>query len=71
MTSTSKTGSKPPPKTEKPEEKDKKKDKDDNSTDDENLAQAISTYSITMLQKILRGAKQRRADMLEDDTDAF
>ena len=71
MTSTSKTGSKPPPKTEKPEEKDKKKDKDDNSTDDENLSQAISMYSITTLQKILRGAKQRRADMNEDDTDAF
>ena len=71
MTSTSKTGSKPPPKTEKPNEKDKKKDKDDDSNDQANLNQAVSMYSITTLQKILRGAKQRRADMREDDTDAF
>jgi hypothetical protein len=71
MTSTSKTGSKPPPKTEKPNEKDKKDDKDNDSTDQGNLQQAISTYSITMLQRILRGAKQRRADMNEDDPDAF
>jgi hypothetical protein len=71
MTSTSKTGSKPPPKPEKPNEKDKKKDKDSDSNDQANLNQAVSMYTITTLQKILRGAKQRRADMLEDDTDAF
>jgi hypothetical protein len=73
MTSTSKTGSKPSSNTEKPNETDKKKDKDKDkdNTDQDNLDQAISLYSIQTLQMIINGAKQRRADMLEDDPDAF
>ena len=77
MTSTSRAGSKPPPppektgKTGKTEGKDKDKDKDSDSTDQDNLKQAIDSISIMMLQKIINGAKARRAEMKEDDPDAF
>ena len=72
MTSTSKTGSKPPSAPEKTDKtKDKSKDKDKDKTDQDNLDQAIGTLGIMMLQKILQGAKQRRAEMNEDDPDAF
>jgi hypothetical protein len=60
-----------PPKTEKTKEKDKSKDKDKDSADQDSLDQAIGTLGIMMLQKILQGAKQRRAEMNEDDPDAF
>lgn len=78
MTSTSRAGHNPPPpprppektgKTEKTEGKDK--DKDSDSTDQDNLKQAIDSISIMMLQKIINGAKARRAEMKEDDPDAF
>jgi hypothetical protein len=71
MTKTSKPGSHPPPPPEKPPKKDKNKDKSQDETDQENLENAIGTYSIMMLQKILQGAKQRRAEMNEDDPDKF
>ncbi len=75
MTSTSKTGSKPPSPPEKPEKtdktKDKDKDKDKDKADQDALDQAIGTLGIMMLQKILQGAKRRRAEMNEDDPDAF
>jgi hypothetical protein len=73
MTTTSKAGSRPPP---PPPEKTgktngKKDDKNSDSTDQDNLNQAIDSLSIMMLQKIINGAKQRRAEMKEDDPDAF
>jgi len=77
MTSTSRTGHNPPPpppppeKTGKTQGKDKDKDKDSDSTDQDNLKQAIDSLSIMMLQKIINGAKARRAEMKEDDPDAF
>jgi hypothetical protein len=73
MTSTSRTGSKPPsppPKTEKTNDK-KDKDKDKDKADQDSLDQAIGTLGIMMLQKVLQGAKRRRAEMNEDDPDAF
>jgi len=79
MTSTSRAGHTPPPpprapektgKTEKPE-KTEGKDKDSDSTDQDNLKQAIDSLTIMMLQKIINGAKARRAEMKEDDPDAF
>ena len=72
MTGTSKTGSKPPP--EKPSKTDKKKDDKDKSQEDqdkENLEQAIGMFTVMMLQKILQGAKRRRAEINEDDPDKF
>ena len=77
MTSTSRAGHNPPPpppapeKTGKTQGKDKEKDKDSDSTDQDNLKQAIDSLSIMMLQKIINGAKARRAEMKEDDPDAF
>jgi len=83
MTSTSRAGHTPPPppprapekprKTEKPEktEKTEGKDKDSDSTDEDNLKQAIDALTIMMLQKIINGAKARRAEMNEDDPDAL
>jgi len=82
MTSTSRAGHTPPPppprapektgKTEKPEKTEgKDKDKDSDSTDEDNLKQAIDSLTIMMLQKIINGAKARRAEMKEDDPDAF
>lgn len=73
MTSTSKTGSKPhsPPPEKTDKTKDKSKDKDQDQADQEALDQAIGTLGIMMLQKILQGAKRRRAEMNEDDPDAF
>jgi len=77
MTSTSRTGSKPPSpppppeKTGKTKRKEDDKDKDSDSTDQDNLNKAIDSISIMMLQKIINGAKQRRAAMKEDDPDAF
>ena len=68
MTSTSKTGSKPPS---PPEKTDKTKDKDKDKADQDALDQAIGTLGIMMLQKILQGAKRRRAEMNEDDPDRF
>ena len=76
MTSTSRTGSKPPPPPPPPPEKTKKSgnkgDKgDDTTTDQDNLNAAIGAFSIMMLQKIMQDAKQRRAEINEDDPDAF
>ena len=74
MTTTSRTGSKPPsppPKTEKTKDKSKDKDKDKDQADQDALDQAVGSLSIMMLQKILQGTRQRRAQMNEDDTDAF
>lgn len=85
MTSTSRAGHTPPPppprapekprKTEKPEKTEKTegkdKDKDSDSTDEDNLKQAIDALTIMMLQKIINGAKARRAEMNEDDPDAL
>jgi hypothetical protein len=75
MTTTSRTGSRPPPPPPPPEKSGKTqgKDKGDGSdtTDEDNLKAAIASLSIMMLQKIINGAKQRRAEMNEDDPDAF
>ena len=79
MTSTSRAGNRPPPpppekpsKSEKPGKTEgKDKDKDSDSTDQDNLKQAIDSLTIMMLQKIINGAKARRAEMKEDDPDAF
>ncbi|KQV52366.1 hypothetical protein [Massilia sp. Root335] len=74
MTSTSRTGSKPPSppeKTDKTKDKSKDKDKDKDKADQDALDQAIGTLGIMMLQKVLQGAKRRRAEMNEDDPDAF
>jgi hypothetical protein len=72
MTSTSKTSSKPPSPPEKTDKtKDKDKDKDKDKADQDALDQAIGTLGIMMLQKILQGAMRRRAEMNEDDPDAF
>ena len=74
MTSTSKTSNKPPSppeKTDKTKDKSKDKDKDKDQADQEALDQAVGTLGIMMLQKILQGAKRRRAEMNEDDPDKF
>ena len=72
MTSASKTSTKPPSPPEKTDKtKDKDKDKDKDKADQDALDQAIGTLGIMMLQKILQGAKRRRAEMNEDDPDAF
>ena len=75
MTSTSRTGSKPPSpppeKTDKTKDKSKDKDKDKDKADQDSLDQAIGTLGIMMLQKVLQGAKRRRAEMNEDDPDKF
>jgi hypothetical protein len=75
MTSTSRAGSRPPSPPPPPEKtgktQGKDKDKDSDTTDQDNLNQAIDSLSIMMLQKIISGAKQRRAEMNEDDPDAF
>ena len=76
MTSTSRAGHTPPPPPPRPPEKTgktegKDKDKDSDSTDEDNLKQAIDSLTIMMLQKIINGAKARRAEMKEDDPDAF
>ena len=75
MTTTSRAGSRPPPPPPPPEKTGKtngtKDDKDSDSTDQDNLNKAIDSLSIMMLQKIINGAKQRRAEMKEDDPDAF
>ena len=75
MTSTSRAGHTPPPPPRAPEKtgktEGKDKDKDSDSTDEDNLKQAIDSLTIMMLQKIINGAKARRAEMKEDDPDAF
>ncbi|WP_322399633.1 hypothetical protein [Massilia luteola] len=71
MTSTSRTGSKPPSPPPKTEKTNDKKDKDKDKADQDSLDQAIGTLGIMMLQKVLQGAKRRRAEMNEDDPDAF
>ena len=71
MTSTSKTSSKPPSPQKTDKTKDKSKDKDKDQADQDALDQAIGTLGIMMLQKILQGAKRRRAEMNEDDPDRF
>lgn len=71
MTKAHKPDSQPPPPVDQSAKKDKNKNDGTDQASQGDLDEAIASFSIMLLQKIMADGKERRAEMNEDDPDKF